>query len=70
NLANAQGAYFGGLALDAGLGWTSPTLVGAGLAASGAVVALLAWAADRHRPADGSPAVPAPAGEAREAAAV
>ncbi|MBO1416114.1 MFS transporter [Streptomyces sp. FH025] len=51
NLANAQGAYFGGLALDAGLGWTSPTLVGAGLAASGAVVAVLAWAADRRRPA-------------------
>lgn len=70
NLANAQGAYFGGLALDAGLGWTSPTLVGAGLAASGAVVALLAWAADRRRSADGPPAAPVPAGEAREAAAV
>ena len=54
NLANAQGAYFGGLALDAGFGWTSPTLVGSGLAASGAVVAVLAWAADRRPP------VPAP----------
>ncbi|MEU4301051.1 MFS transporter [Kitasatospora aureofaciens] len=51
NLANAQGAYFGGLALDAGFGWTSPTLVGSGLAASGAVVAVLAWAADRRPPA-------------------
>ncbi|AUY53348.1 MFS transporter [Streptomyces sp. CB01881] len=50
NLANAQGAYFGGLALDAGLGWTSPTLVGSGLAASGAAIALAAWAADRRRP--------------------
>jgi DHA1 family inner membrane transport protein len=58
NLANAQGAYFGGLALDAGFGWTSPTLVGSGLAASGALVALLAWAADRRRPV--SP-VPEPA---------
>ncbi|MGW2250547.1 hypothetical protein ACWCXH_10135 [Kitasatospora sp. NPDC001660] len=29
-LADAQGAYFGRLALDAGLGWTSPTPVGAG----------------------------------------
>ncbi|MER7578630.1 MFS transporter [Kitasatospora sp. NPDC097691] len=66
NLANAQGAYFGGLALDAGLGWTSPTLVGAGLAASGALVAVLAWAADRRRPA--SPAglaVTEPAAAAR-----
>ncbi|MFJ3791627.1 MFS transporter [Kitasatospora sp. NPDC090091] len=50
NLANAQGAYFGGLALDAGLGWTSPTLVGSGLAASGAAIALAAWAADRRGP--------------------
>lgn len=48
NLANAQGAFFGGLALDAGLGWTSPTLVGSGLAASGAVIAVLAWALDRR----------------------
>ncbi|MFE2723105.1 MFS transporter [Kitasatospora sp. NPDC059327] len=62
NLANAQGAYFGGLALDAGLGWTSPTLVGSGLATSGAVIAVIAWAADRRRPGPvtlGS--VPAPA---------
>ncbi|MET8698753.1 MFS transporter [Kitasatospora sp. NPDC004723] len=49
NLANAQGAFFGGLALDAGLGWTSPPLVGSGLAASGAVIAVAAWAADRRR---------------------
>ncbi|MFI9365774.1 MFS transporter [Kitasatospora sp. NPDC053057] len=60
NLANAQGAYFGGLALDAGFGWTSPTLVGSGLAASGAVVAVLAWAADRR------PRAPLPVEPARE----
>lgn len=55
NLANAQGAYFGGLALDAGLGWTSPTLVGSGLAASGAAIAVVAWAADRRRPGTAGP---------------
>ncbi|MGW4894937.1 MFS transporter [Kitasatospora sp. NPDC004240] len=56
NLANAQGAYFGGLALDAGLGWTSPTLVGSGLAASGAAIAVAAWAADRRRTPGAEPA--------------
>lgn len=50
NLANAQGAYLGGLALSAGLGWTSPTLVGAGLAMLGFVIATVSWAADRRRP--------------------
>ncbi|MFC9324364.1 MFS transporter [Kitasatospora sp. NPDC057015] len=49
NLANAQGAFFGGLAIDAGLGWTAPPLVGAGLAAIGALIAVLAWTADRRR---------------------
>ena len=47
NLANAQGAFFGGLALDAGLGWTSPTLVGAGLAGIGTLLAVASWVADR-----------------------
>ena len=32
NLANAGGAWLGGLALAAGWGWTSPALVGAVLA--------------------------------------
>ncbi|MFD8483041.1 MFS transporter [Kitasatospora sp. NPDC059673] len=50
NLANAQGAYFGGLALSAGLGWTSPTLVGAGLAMIGFLIAAGSWAADRKAP--------------------
>jgi DHA1 family inner membrane transport protein len=35
NLANAAGAFLGGLVLSAGLGWTSPALVGAGLAVIG-----------------------------------
>jgi DHA1 family inner membrane transport protein len=47
NLANAQGAYFGGLALAAGLGWTSPLLVGAALAGLGLVISGTAWAVDR-----------------------
>lgn len=42
NLANAGGAWVGGLALSAGWGWTSPPLVGAVLAALGLAVALLA----------------------------
>ncbi|KDN88067.1 MFS transporter [Kitasatospora cheerisanensis] len=50
NLANAQGAYLGGLALSAGLGWTSPTLVGAGLALLGFLIAAGSWAADRRGP--------------------
>jgi len=50
NLANAQGAYLGGLALTAGLGWTSPTLVGAGLALVGFLIAVASWAADRRSP--------------------
>ncbi|WP_055587366.1 MFS transporter [Peterkaempfera griseoplana] len=53
NVANAQGAWLGGAALSAGLGWTSPTLVGAGLAGLGAVLAVVSWAVDR-RPGGGS----------------
>ncbi|AZS71512.1 MFS transporter [Streptomyces lydicus] len=47
NLANAGGAWVGGLALAAGWGWTSPTLVGAVLAALGLAVALVAGFLDR-----------------------
>ncbi|MFE2276900.1 MFS transporter [Streptomyces sp. NPDC059454] len=41
NLANAGGAWLGGLALSAGWGWTSPALVGAVLAVAGLGLALL-----------------------------
>lgn len=52
NLANAQGAWLGGAALSAGFGWTSPSLVGAGLAALGCLLAVASWVADRgSRPA-------------------
>ncbi|MFG2191292.1 MFS transporter [Streptomyces sp. NPDC048639] len=42
NLANAGGAWLGGAAIAAGWGWTSPTLVGAALAAAGLAIAVTA----------------------------
>ncbi|MGW6538335.1 MFS transporter [Streptomyces sp. NPDC055051] len=47
NLANAGGAWAGGAAIAAGWGWTSPALVGAGLAAAGLAVAVAAGLLDR-----------------------
>ncbi|MEV5377668.1 MULTISPECIES: MFS transporter [Streptomyces] len=47
NLANAGGAWLGGIAISAGWGWTSPTLVGAALAASGLLCAVVSGALDR-----------------------
>ncbi|MBL1081075.1 MFS transporter [Streptomyces actinomycinicus] len=49
NLANAGGAWTGGLALAAGLGTTSPALAGAALAVLGLGVASVAYAVDRRR---------------------
>ncbi|MFF4955594.1 MFS transporter [Streptomyces sp. NPDC001222] len=51
NLANAGGAWIGGLALAAGLGATSPALAGAALAVLGLAVAGVAYAVDRRRSA-------------------
>ncbi|CAL9581427.1 Inner membrane transport protein YdhP [Streptomyces sp. enrichment culture] len=48
NLANAGGAWVGGLALSAGLGTTSPAVAGALLAASGIGVASVAHAVERR----------------------
>ncbi|WP_369030830.1 MULTISPECIES: MFS transporter [Streptomyces] len=48
NLANAGGAWVGGLALAAGFGVTSPALVGAGLALLGLGVAGVAYVVDRR----------------------
>ncbi|GGJ57913.1 MFS transporter [Streptomyces brasiliensis] len=48
NLANAGGAWIGGLALAAGFGVTSPAVAGAGLAVLGLAVAGLAYAVDRR----------------------
>ncbi|MCK1823157.1 MFS transporter [Streptomyces sp. XM83C] len=49
NLANAGGAWIGGLALAAGFGTTSPALAGAALAVLGLGVASVAHAVDRRR---------------------
>ncbi|MGA5447841.1 MFS transporter [Streptomyces umbrinus] len=49
NLANAGGAWIGGLTLAAGFGTTSPALAGAALAVLGLGVATLAYAVDRRR---------------------
>ncbi|MFD5946679.1 MFS transporter [Streptomyces collinus] len=48
NLANAGGAWIGGLALAAGFGVTSPALAGVALAVLGLAVASLAYAVDRR----------------------
>ncbi|GAA2086864.1 MFS transporter [Streptomyces albiaxialis] len=47
NLANAGGAWIGGVVIAAGWGWTSPTLVGAGLALLGLLIAVLAGRAEK-----------------------
>jgi DHA1 family inner membrane transport protein len=49
NLANAGGAWTGGLALSAGLGATAPATVGAGLALVGLAVAAVARTVDARR---------------------
>ncbi|UUU34400.1 MFS transporter [Streptomyces sp. CA-210063] len=55
NLANAGGAWIGGLALAAGLGATAPAVVGAGLAVVGLAVAGVAYAVDARRAAVAAP---------------
>lgn len=47
NLANAGGAWLGGMAIAAGWGWMSPTLVGAVLAVAGLGIAVTAGLLDR-----------------------
>ncbi|WP_411078737.1 MFS transporter [Streptomyces sp. cmx-18-6] len=47
NLANAGGAWLGGVAIAAGWGWTSPAFVGAVLAVIGLTVAATAGCLDR-----------------------
>ncbi|MFE9890034.1 MFS transporter [Streptomyces scopuliridis] len=47
NLANAGGAWLGGMAIAAGWGWLSPTLVGAVLAVVGLAIAVTAGLLDR-----------------------
>ncbi|MFG3060613.1 MFS transporter [Streptomyces sp. NPDC048231] len=47
NLANAGGAWLGGLVISAGWGWASPTLVGAALALAGLGLAITGGIMDR-----------------------
>ncbi|MGY6021924.1 MFS transporter [Streptomyces spinosirectus] len=47
NLANAGGAWLGGLAISAGWGWASPNLVGAALAVAGLGLAFTGGRMDR-----------------------
>ncbi|MEU2056611.1 MFS transporter [Streptomyces bungoensis] len=54
NLANAGGAWIGGLALAAGFGVTSPALAGAALAVLGLGVAGVAYGVDRRREVSGA----------------
>jgi len=61
NLANALGAWFGGLVIAAGYGYRAPAVVGAGLAAAGLVpLAASALVRTRTRRAAGPAAEPAP----------
>lgn len=49
NLANALGAWLGGIAIAAGYGWTSPGLVGAVLGIGGFAIFLASVLVDRRR---------------------
>src|SRR5581483_7829479 len=59
NLGNALGAYLGGLAIDLGFGYTSPSAVGAGLAL---LALLVTVSADRRARSTGNPEPLEPAG--------
>lgn len=48
NVANALGAALGGMVIAAGLGYTSPNLVAAGLAVTGLGIAMVAGRSDRR----------------------
>ncbi|MGY5050736.1 MFS transporter [Streptomyces sp. 900105755] len=51
NMANAAGAWLGGLVISAGWGWAAPNLIGAALAAAGLALAVTGGLLDRgNRP--------------------
>ncbi|MER7182728.1 MFS transporter [Streptomyces hyaluromycini] len=77
NMANAAGAWLGGLVISAGWGWAAPDLVGAVLAAAGLGLAVTGGLLDRgNRPSKvvtgkvtaepGQTAAPAPASDLTE----
>lgn len=49
NIANAAGAFLGGLTIAAGFGYLSPIVVGAALCIAGIVLALISFSIDRSR---------------------
>lgn len=53
NIANAAGAWLGGLVIAAGYGYTAPNLLGAGLAVVGLGLALASGLLDRRTPRTG-----------------
>ncbi|WEH16779.1 MFS transporter [Streptomyces sp. VNUA24] len=67
NLGNALAAWLGGLVIDAGLGYTAPNWVGAALAGSALVLALIASMLERGGNATGT-AVEGAGASARRAA--
>lgn len=64
NLANAGGAWLGGLVISAGWGWASPTLAGAVLALAGLGLALVSSRLDRgsHSEPSSTSGTPLPSG--------
>ncbi len=48
NVANALGAWLGGITIAAGFGWTSPGFVGALLAAGGLIIFAASWSLQRR----------------------
>ncbi|WP_243696213.1 MFS transporter [Labedella phragmitis] len=48
NVGNALGAYFGGVAIAAGLGYSSPAVVGMGLTVVGILIAALGYTLERR----------------------
>ncbi|RSN94770.1 MFS transporter [Streptomyces sp. WAC 05379] len=70
NLANAGGAWLGGLAISAGWGWASPNLVGAALAVAGLGLAFTGGLMDRGgRGSESSEVITSSAAEALPEAA-
>lgn len=49
NIANALGAWLGGVVIAAGWGWRAPSLVGAGLSASGLLILFISLRVHRGR---------------------
>src|SRR4029453_6795911 len=61
NMANALGAWFGGLVIAAGFGYRAPSVVGAGLAGAGLLPLAVSALLRRRRSSGPVPAVGAPA---------